>query len=74
MDIGSTLAVVRTRAALVGRSVLANEGWLAGGFLADERFSPQSYLLRAERQKELQRALFAMTERLLTEAPPPVVA
>jgi hypothetical protein len=74
MNLGSSLSLVQTRAALLGERVLANEGWLAGGFLADECFTPQAYLLRAERQRELRRVLFAMTERLLVEAPLAFVA
>ena len=68
------LAVVQEQAAAVGKQVMANEGWLSGGFLVDERFTPQTYLVLAERQKALQRTLFALTECLLSEVAPPVVA
>jgi hypothetical protein len=68
------LSLVQTRAALLGERVMANDGWLAGGFLADERFTPQAYLVRAERQRELRRVLHALTERLLVESALPFVA
>jgi hypothetical protein len=74
MILDNSLLVVQTRAALLGERVMANDGWLAGGFLSDERFTPQGYLHRAERQRQLRRALYAMTERLLMEAPLPFVA
>jgi hypothetical protein len=74
MSLGIELSVVQTKAALLGERVLANDGWLAGGFLADERFTPQAYLVRAERQRELRRVLYEMTERLLVESALPFVA
>ena len=74
MDTWGRMAVVREQAAALGRQVMANEGWLTGGFLADVRFTPEAYLDVAERQKSLQRMLFALTECLLSEVAPPVVA
>lgn len=74
MALGLELSVVQTHAALLGERVMANDGWLAGGFLADDRFTPQTYLVRAERQRELRRVLHAMTERLLVESALPFVA
>jgi hypothetical protein len=74
MDARLRLAVVREQAAALGREVMANEGWLTGGFLSDARFTPEAYLDVAERQRTLQRMLFALTECLLSETTPPVVA
>ncbi|MEA2510524.1 MAG: hypothetical protein QOF01_960 [Thermomicrobiales bacterium] len=74
MRIVAALPLVQTRAALLGERVLANENWLLGGFLADERFTPEAYLVLAEQQRDLQRALLALTARLLTETQSPVVA
>jgi hypothetical protein len=74
MDARGRLAVVQEQAATVGREVMANEGWLAGGFLSDKTFTPNVYLAVAERQKELQRTLLALTACLLSERTPPLVA
>ena len=69
MRLNGELAAVQARLGELGPRAMANEAWLAGGFLADRRFTPQRYLARAEGHKALQRRLFALTERLLTDAP-----
>ena len=69
MQLDGELAMVQARAVGLGRRAMANEAWLAGGFLADQWMTPQRYLARAEEHKALQRQLFALTERLLTDAP-----
>jgi hypothetical protein len=61
MDLNEALSVIETRAALVESRIKTNEAWLSLGFLGDEAFTPQFYILRAECQKELQRELAAMT-------------
>ena len=69
MHLNGELAMIQARAAGLGRRVVANEGWLVGGFLADGPISPRRYLAMAEQQKRLQREFFALTQRLLTDAP-----
>ncbi len=63
------MALVQAEAARLGLQALANEGWLVGSFLADATFTPRRYLDAAARQRDLQRALFALTEILLTRGP-----
>ena len=69
MRLDGELAVVQARAAGLGLRVVANDGWLVSGFLADATLNPRRYLALAEQQQALRRALFALTERLLTDAP-----
>ena len=69
MRLDGELAAVQARAMGLGLRVVANEGWLVGGFLADELVDPRRYLALAEHQQVLQRQLFALTQRLLTDAP-----
>ena len=69
MQLDGELAVVQARAAWLGLRVVANDGWLVCGFLADATRNPRRYLALAEQQQALRRALFALTERLLTDAP-----
>jgi hypothetical protein len=74
MDNQGHLAVIQARAAVLGSKAIANEEWLTKGFLGDTRFTPQRYLDEAERHKSIQRTLFALTEVLLIEARPRLVA
>ena len=67
--VNGDLAMVQAEAARLGVRAIANEGWLAHGFLADAAFTPQRYLDAAAQQKDLQRVLFGLTEVLLTRAP-----
>jgi hypothetical protein len=64
MTLGEALAVVEARVALVEETIKANERWLTMGFLADDAFTPEFYLLRAECQKELRRELAAIAAGL----------
>lgn len=64
MDLGQALATVEVRIALVESRLKANEAWLTFGFLADDAFTPEGYLLRAECQQELRRELAAVAEWL----------
>ena len=68
MQLDGELAVVQARAVGLGQRVLANEGWIAGGFLVDGAADPQRYVALAEQQRALQRRRFALTPRLLTDA------
>ncbi len=72
--VNGDLAMVQAEAARLGLQAIANEGWLVGGFLADAAFTPRRYLDAAARQRDLQRALFALTEALLTRGPLRLVA
>ena len=74
MQLQGDLAVVQARATELGLRVVADECWLVRGFLAEATLSPRRYLDLAERHKALQRQLFALTARLLTDAPPRLVA
>jgi hypothetical protein len=74
MELSRALQLVETRAALVEARVASNEVWLTLGFLSDQGFSPEAYLLRAECQKELRRELAEMTTFLTGEPGPGVVA
>ena len=69
MRLNGELAVVQARVGELGLRVVANEAWLASGFLADERITPRRYLVRAEEHKALRQRMFALTERLLSDAP-----
>lgn len=64
MSFEDALQVVEERAALVEATIKSNEVWLTMGFLADDAFTPEFYLMRAECQKELRRELAAMTNGL----------
>jgi hypothetical protein len=60
MDLSQALSAVETRVALVESRIMVNEAWLTLGFLADDAFTPQGYLLRAECQQDLRRELAAV--------------
>jgi hypothetical protein len=62
VELSHALQVVESRAALVEARVESNQVWLTLGFLSDQGFSPEAYLLRAECQKELRRELAEMTD------------
>jgi hypothetical protein len=64
MDLSQALLEVETRVALVESRIKANDAWLTFGFLADDAFTPQAYLLRAECQQELRRELAAVADWL----------
>ena len=68
MQLDGEVAVVQAREAGLGLRVVANEGWLVGGFLADGTVNPQRDVALAERQKALRRALLALTAGLLPDA------
>ena len=67
VDLQQALAEVETRALSIEMAMKANSAWLTLGFLADEAFTPQSYVERAEQQRNLERALFALNELLLSD-------
>ena len=68
MQLDGELAVVQARAAGLGLRVVANDGWLVSGLLADATLNPRRYLALAEQEQALRRALLALTERLLNDA------
>jgi hypothetical protein len=74
VDLSRALQLVESRAALVEERVALNEVWLTLGFLADQGFSPEAYVMRAECQKELRRELAEMTAFLAGEPGPDFVA
>jgi hypothetical protein len=74
MDLNRALDVVEAQAALMEARIETNGSWLTRGFLADDAFSPQSYLARARQQKDLRRALFALNELLVGQAAVTAVA
>ena len=74
MELSRALTVVESRAALVEARVASNELWLTIGFLNDQGFSPDAYLMRAECQRELRRELAEMSASLSGEPGPQVVA
>ena len=74
MLLDGELAVVRAQAAAVGLRVAAGEARLLLLVLSDPSPSPADYLAQAEAHKALRASLLALTEALLTRAPPPVVA
>ena len=72
--VNGQLALLQAQAGALGLRALANERWLVCGFLRDA-FPPAGvYLARAQRYEVLRRQLLALTERLLTDAPPQLVA
>ncbi len=62
MDLTHALQLVESRAALVEARVESNQVWLTLGFLTDQGFSPEAYVMRAECQRELRRELAEMTD------------
>jgi len=74
VDLSLALQMVESRAALVEARVASNELWLTLGFLSDQTFSPEEYVMRAECQRELRRELAEMTGFLAGEPGPEVVA
>jgi hypothetical protein len=67
MDLSQAFSTVENRVVLVESRIKANEAWLTFGFLADDAFTPQAYLLRAECQQELRRELAAVADWLPVE-------
>jgi hypothetical protein len=74
VDLSLALQVVESRAALVEARVASNELWLTLGFLSDQEFSPEAYVMRAECQRELRRELAEMTDFLAGAPGPDLVA
>jgi hypothetical protein len=67
MDLSQAFSAVENRVVLVESRIEANDAWLTFGFLADDAFTPQAYLLRAECQQELRRELAAVADWLPVE-------
>jgi len=67
MSFSEALAVVEERAAVVEETIRANEVWLTMGFLMDDAFTPEFYLMRAACQQELRRELAAISDGLQGE-------
>ena len=64
IDLSQALSLVESRVSVVESRIKANDAWLTFGFLADDAFTPQDYLLRAECQQELRRELAAVADWL----------